>query len=358
MAMQDPLFSTPQNTPCSPLHIMPRRLVSAHSSLRRMHRDTELQSKRATDNLKLSHSGNLQDQACCNCIRRVLSSPKLKTQNVQPAVGVSSSNKEGTLHSRLKATLSSPCFGPTRYHSTSSLTSDGSMSRRHSNGCTSIPAARRRGNAVMQIAQRSNGADVKAVISDLFTVLRERRQAVSCEQNSEASADFASSALCEKVDDDAEFSSHTIEVLDALAMLAQWACADVYYKILITKYKGIDAVVEAMESFSEIPYIQMYGCQVLANLSNKMLISQCGGVPAAVTALEKHGSTMLAVRSDIWVLIQLQLPLLAQELPETLSRLGNLLNSQNKEPKSLSNAGKEAVKMLTQWHTVHCNGQK
>lgn len=132
----------------------------------------------------------------------------------------------------------------------------------------------------MQTAQRSNAASVKSVIADLQRV-------------------------CET----AETSEPPLRIC---SMLAQWASVDAYYKVVITKYNGIQSTIRAMHAFLQSADLQSMCCTILATLSNKCLIFQEGGAYAIVEAMKRHPSSIIVQSAALEALSPLT-PLLLQE---------------------------------------------
>jgi hypothetical protein len=135
----------------------------------------------------------------------------------------------------------------------------------------------------MQVAQRSNASAVKSVIAELQNV---------CETCSSSGTSEPPLQIC--------------------SMLAQWASVDVYYKVVIAKYNGIQSTVRAMEAFPLCADLQATCCTILANLSNKSLIVTEGGVDAIRKAMQRHPSSIIVQSAALEALRPLT-PLLVQE---------------------------------------------
>ena len=177
----------------------------------------------------------------------------------------------------------------------SNRTSSGSLSvNSASSGSVNLTS-----NAVMQMAQRSNGSNVKAVIADL-------------------------KRIC------AEAQSNTVDVssrtppLDECTMLSLWA-VDAYYKVLISKYGGIEAVVTAMKVFPSCADLQTCCCNTLKNIGNKQSVHQEGGVSALAAAMRFHPQS-IQVQSEACEALQSQVPMLPEERREVLEELLPLLH--------------------------------
>jgi hypothetical protein len=76
-------------------------------------------------------------------------------------------------------------------------------------------------------------------------------------------------------------------------MLSQWAIADTYYKVVITKYRGIPVIIRAMEAFPDDEDIQGTCCTILTSLTNKVQIFQEGGVDAFLRAMTNHPTSIV-----------------------------------------------------------------
>jgi hypothetical protein len=172
---------------------------------------------------------------------------------------------------------------------TQSPGSNASMTSVH--GPISVSAKNWSGSAVMQVAQRSNASTVKAVIADLQKVCDEATMlASSTSSPSEIEPPFQ---IC--------------------FMLAQWSSVDVYYKVVIAKYNGIQATLRAMTAFPSCPDLQTSCCTVLANLSNgKDVVVTEGGVQAILKSMQDHPASTFVQSAALEALRPL-IPLLKQE---------------------------------------------
>lgn len=140
------------------------------------------------------------------------------------------------------------------------------------------------GNAVMQVAQRSNASTVKSVIAELH-----------------------------KVCNDASSSSEIEPPVQICSMIAQWASVDVYYKVVIVKYNGVQATVRAMAAFPSCADLQSTCCTILANLVNsKDLVVSEGGVRAILKAMQEHPTSTI-VQSAALEALRPFIPSLVQE---------------------------------------------
>jgi hypothetical protein len=157
-----------------------------------------------------------------------------------------------------------------------------------SNSSTNSARTTFTGNAVMQMYQRSNASSVKCVIADLQITVNEQKK----------------------------LPNETFEPpLQECFMLSNWAI-DAYYKVVISKYQGIPAIVDAMQTFPNNADLQAYCCITLKNLGNKLAIQQAGGVTAILTAMRAH-SDSIHVQSEACEALQSQAQFLHQE-PEVV----------------------------------------
>ena len=189
------------------------------------------------------------------------------------------------------------------------------------------------GSAVIQVAQRSNGASVKAVIAELQK---------HCEAATEGSSNYVS----------AEGPAHV--PLEECGMLALWA-VDAYYKVLISKYGGIEATVTAMKTFPEDAELQAYCCTTLKHMSNKVSVQQAGGVHALGMAMKCHPKS-IHVQSEACEALKSQDALLSQEPTHILEEL-LLLVSHAKEM-YLTQAGRTSAEFLSDYIVVTLTEQQ
>jgi hypothetical protein len=164
------------------------------------------------------------------------------------------------------------------------------------NGSSSINWS---GSAVIQVAQRSNGASVKVVIAAI------KKDCETAQQQHQ----------------DEQETGHV--PLEECGMLSLWA-VDAYYQVLISKYGGIDAIVTAMRVFPNSAELQAYGCQTLKNMSNTLASQKAGGVTALADAMGLHPQS-IHVQSEACEALQSQSTILAQEPIEVLQSLLPLL---------------------------------
>lgn len=182
-----------------------------------------------------------------------------------------------------------------------------------------------KGNAAMQVIQRSNGKTVKSVIAELKGI---------CEEHPDSDSSSSSSH---------SQSSPQHPPLQAMALLAQWASVDVYYKVVITKDQGIPTIVSVMTKFQNSADIQMYGCLALGHLSDKQQIQKFGGVEAILAAMRAHPDS-IGVQSEALYALKQQGALLAKSPRNLLSELHPLL-SRSKEI-YLTRSGEEGKKFV------------
>jgi hypothetical protein len=185
-----------------------------------------------------------------------------------------------------------------------------------------------RGNSVMQVAQRSNGSAVKQVIHELQQTIDDYQDGSDHEEG-----------------DDAPVAQ--------MAMLAQWASVDAYYKVVIAKYDGIPVIINAMNAYESNVDIQSYGCMALQHLNNKALIQQHGGVSAMIRAM-KRLATNITVQSEALLAIQRQGPNLLGQDP-TMLREELLPSLEHAKDMFLTKTGKDACIFLLQFVTAVTN---
>ena len=171
-------------------------------------------------------------------------------------------------------------------------------------------------NAVMQMAQRSNGSSVKTVIADLNRLCAEAQQNVDV--------------------------TTRIPPLNECTMLSLWA-VDAYYKVLISKYGGIEAVVTAMMTFPASADLQACCCKILKNIGNKQSVRNAGGVAALATAMQHH-SQSIQVQSEACEALKSQVPMLPSESRDVLQGLLPLLH--HAKEMYLTQAGKSSAVFL------------
>jgi hypothetical protein len=169
----------------------------------------------------------------------------------------------------------------------------------------------------MKIAQRSNGASVKTSISELQRHCDDH----NVQQDEEIEIDLP---------------------LQECAMLAQWS-VDAYYKVLISKYQGIQAVISAMRTFRDHAELQTYCCIVLKNLSGKASIQQAGGAAACIQAMRQHPHSIY-VQSEAIQALKFQATLIISEGAVDIEELIHLL--EHAKQMYLTPLGKEGVLIL------------
>ena len=208
------------------------------------------------------------------------------------------------------------------------LKSSGSMNSLASTASTASNCSGvggRKNFSMVQIAQRSNGASVKAAIAEVQRVcnlaqeqhqqskefsIKQKQQDTAFEDDDElvppGEAEECSGAP------PATFQDGEVQPpLQECAMLAQWS-VDAYYKVLISKYKGIPAIVNALNTFASCADVQAYGCSALKNMGNKLSVQEAGATPAALAALRNH-PTSIHVQSECCELLQNQAPVILQD---------------------------------------------
>jgi hypothetical protein len=143
------------------------------------------------------------------------------------------------------------------------------------------------------MAQRSNGSTVKGVIDDLQRIVDETLVMVAREV-SEKEKESVSAETMIKATLEQSPNEQTCEVpILQCSMLSQWAIADTYYKVVITKYRGIPVIIRAMEAFPDDEDIQGTCCTILTSLTNKVQIFQEGGVDAFLHAMTNHPTSIV-----------------------------------------------------------------
>jgi len=87
-------------------------------------------------------------------------------------------------------------------------------------------------------------------------------------------------------------------------LLAQWASVDSYNKAVICSMGGVEAVIQAMQTFPTSIGLQECGCLVLGNLSqHQHLVWRAGGVQQIIRAAQHH-PTSVAVQSAVCEALQ------------------------------------------------------
>ncbi|KAL3917782.1 MAG: hypothetical protein SGILL_004549 [Bacillariaceae sp.] len=146
------------------------------------------------------------------------------------------------------------------------------------------------------MAQRSNGATVKGVIDELQRIVDETLAlAMSDVNESEEGKELAEGTTeseQEKQEENDQTQPPQAPVMQC-SMLAQWAHADAYYKVVITKYRGIPIIIRAMKAFPDDEDIQGTCCRLLTSLTNKVQVFQEGGVDALLNAMKSHPSSIV-----------------------------------------------------------------
>ena len=187
----------------------------------------------------------------------------------------------------------------------------------------STPSMNWNGSGVMQMAQRSNGATVKAVIASL-------------KRRCEAAAEEPASSGADTTTDDRKVP------IEECSMLKLWS-VDAYYKVLISKYGGLVAIVTAMKAFPNEEELQVSCCCSLKHMSNKLAVHQAGGTTALVDAMSNHPQS-IQVQSEACEGLKNQAPLLAKEPVDALRKILPLL--QHAEQMYLTETGRTSAVFL------------
>lgn len=150
------------------------------------------------------------------------------------------------------------------------------------------------------MAQRSNGSTVKGVIDELQRIVDETlamaiqdagvvaKKDTQAEEQPKTDEKFAEKMTTQdKEEEEEEGKTPEMPILQC-SMLAQWAQADSYYKVVITKYQGIPVIIRAMKAFADDEDIQGTCCNILNILTNKVQVYQEGGVNAFLRAMKCH----------------------------------------------------------------------
>ena len=173
-------------------------------------------------------------------------------------------------------------------------------------------------NAVLQIAQRSSGSTVKAAITEIKRLCLEK----------------------------AVHQDELIEPpIQECAMLSQWS-VDAYYKVVIAKYNGLPAIIDAMAVFPSHSDLQAYCCSALKNISNKIAIQQLGGVAAIASAMLNHPHS-IHLQSEACEALKSQGSFLLQESPDTIIQLSSLVR--DAKEMYLTPSGKESARFLIEF---------
>ena len=102
-------------------------------------------------------------------------------------------------------------------------------------------------------------------------------------------------------------------------MLSQWCLTDdEYYRIVITKYDGIIAILKSMEVFRDSSDVQALCCQCLAHLSKTKVVEN-NGQRMLVQAMEAH-PTDPHVQSNALEAIRGILPVLVMKMKPPSSK--------------------------------------
>ena len=127
--------------------------------------------------------------------------------------------------------------------------------------------------------QRSGAAGVKDLIQNITTACSEREQ---------------------QIDDTAKMPPPEEEC----RLLAKWA-EDDYYQVVITKYKGVSAIVRAMRCFPEQEIFQATCCLALGNLCNtnysdksKVIIPTDEVISTIVSIMKRYPTSLVVQRES------------------------------------------------------------
>lgn len=199
-------------------------------------------------------------------------------------------------------------------------------------------------NEIIQVAQRSNGSTVKSVIARLKDLVRDKSGEVN----------HNSSSIIEDISKDEQDTSSVSSgdageeyvPLQEMALLSQWASVDAYYKVVISKYKGIPTILNIMKLYPHVADIQVYGLVTLSHLSNQHQIHECGGVPLLLRVMQHHSSNIELV-SQGFGLLKKQAALLPQLEREKLVPLVALVKTA--QTMYLTQGGKEGLNFCQQF---------
>lgn len=125
-----------------------------------------------------------------------------------------------------------------------------------------------------------------------------------------------------------------------MSLLAQCASADLYYKVIITKYHGISTIIKIMDIYAEHLDIQVYGLSTLADLTNKKLIQENGGVGACIRAMLTF-SDSIELQSTGFRMLKMQGSALAKESHPSLRPLHEIV--EKAKEMYMTQTGKDGV---------------
>jgi hypothetical protein len=164
-------------------------------------------------------------------------------------------------------------------------------------------------SVVVQLAQRSNGGSVKAVLSKLQG-LTAGRESPAPDRNQGTANMLVDLTLPPPSQD--------------LALLAHCAGVDEYYQVIISKYNGIPTIIKMMDMYSQHLDIQMHGLTALACLTDKASIHLHGGVRVCVRAMIAFSDDM-ELQSAGFHMLKMQASALAKEGHDVLRSLRTVL---------------------------------
>ncbi|KAL3915579.1 MAG: hypothetical protein SGILL_005582 [Bacillariaceae sp.] len=208
---------------------------------------------------------------------------------------------------------------------------------------------------IVQMAQRSNGSTVKGVIDELQRIVDETLAMAINDANVLDKVDSQEEArerptTGEEEGDTEEEEEEEENDEDApilqCSMLAQWALADSYYKVVITKYHGIPVIIRTMKAFPDDEDIQGTSCNILNSLTNKVQVYQNGGVNSFINAMKSHPNSIVvqsAAMEGLYGLMPLLLHL-EEDNKDILSDIESMVKLA--EDMYLTEAGSKALKEL------------
>jgi Armadillo/beta-catenin-like repeat len=222
-------------------------------------------------------------------------------------------------------------------------------------------------NVTLMMIHRSGGSTVKRIIP----VIQQR-----C-----AEATAAAAAQCliddDRMDCSIDCDTPTIPVVlvpTAIApeeecyLLAQWA-VDSYYKVVIGANGGLDALVSALECFSQNALVQEYACTALAHLCRTSVALQQQAVAARVvplllqSTLRIHAGQVavvaaacevLGVLAPVWLALQSSQP--PPQQPITLPN-GSTMNSNSNDDDAAVRYKEQMVTVLRSVQEMYLHPQ-
>ena len=189
-------------------------------------------------------------------------SPKNSRHGTVSAAGGTSSNTNEE-ESSVRRIRSAPVIRKIRSGTLSAISSNNSIASSLSGGGGSSYQTN------VFIAQRSNGATVKTYLAEI-------------------------KKLCQDAENEKDSTLQPpIEQIASLSHLS----VDAYYKVVISKYQGIQALCAAMRTFPDNPDLQACCCACLKNLSNIVAIQNARGHLYCIDAMRNH-PTSIQVQSE------------------------------------------------------------